>query len=123
MPIKRILVVDDEAELVKAMQIGIEQADYKVLVAYNGLEGLEKARKEKPDLIILDLKLPRMDGYQVCRLLKCDDKYHDIPIIMLTAMAQHADREEGKNIGANYYTTKPFEHQVLLDKTKELLKE
>jgi DNA-binding response OmpR family regulator len=114
MPVRRILVVDDEVELVKAIQIRFKQADYEVLVAYNGLEGLEKARKEKPDLIILDLILPGMDGYQVCRLLKYDDKYHDIPIIMLTAMAQHEDREWGENVGADYYMTKPFEHQVLL---------
>ena len=84
MPKKRILVVDDEVELVKAIQIRLEQADYEVIVAYDGQEALEKARKEKPDLIVLDLMLPKIDGYKVCRMLKFDDKYKQIPIIMLT---------------------------------------
>lgn len=75
MPKKRILVVEDETELVKAIQIRLEQAGYEALFAYDGHEGLEKAHKERPDLIILDLMLPKMDGYNVCGLLKRDERY------------------------------------------------
>lgn len=120
---KRILIVDDEPELVKAVQIRIEQGGYETLVAYDGREGLEKAKKEKPDLIILDLMLPKMDGYKVCGLLKADARYHEIPVIMLTARAQESDMKTGQEVGADAYIIKPFEHQDLLAKIKELLKE
>lgn len=120
---KRILVVDDEGELVKAIEIRLKQADYDVIVAYDGQEGLEKARKEKPDLIMLDLMLPKMDGYKVCRMLKFDEKYKNIPIIMLTARAQESDAKMGMDVGANAYITKPFQHEGVLAKIKELLKE
>lgn len=120
---KRILVVDDEAELVKAVQIRLQEADYEVLVAGDGREGFDVARREKPDLIILDLMLPGMDGYEVCGLLKADTRYSKIPIIMFTAKAQEEDMRLGKEVGADVYITKPFEHQVILDKIKELLKE
>ncbi|MBN1869173.1 MAG: response regulator [Candidatus Omnitrophica bacterium] len=123
MPVKRILVVDDEPELVKTVQIRLQQADYEVLVAHTGLEGLEKARKEKPDLIILDLTLPEMPGEQVCREIRKDDAIAATPVIMLTAKGSEVDRVIGRVIGADYYMTKPFEHQALLDKTEELLKE
>ena len=120
---KRILVVDDEIEFVKAIQIRLEQADYEVLTAYDGQEGLEKAKKEKPDLIVLDLMLPMMDGYKVCGLLKADARYKKIFIITLTAKAQEEDARLAKEVGADAYITKPFEYQTLLGKIKELLEE
>lgn len=120
---KRILVVEDEAELVKAIQIRLDQAGYEALVAYDGQEGLEKARKEKPDLIILDLMLPKMDGYKACGLLKNDARYAKIPIIMLTARAQESDEKLGLELGADAYITKPFQHELVLAKIKELLGE
>ncbi len=120
---KRILVVEDEADLVKAIQIRLEQAGYETLVAYNGQEALEKTRKEKPDLIILDLMLPKIDGYKVCGLLKADTRYNKIPIVMLTARAQESDEKLGLELGADAYITKPFQHEVVLAKIKELLKE
>lgn len=120
---KKILVVDDELELVKAVEIRLKQADYEVLAANDGQEGLEKAKKEKPDLIVLDLMLPKMDGYKVCGLLKADTRYNKIPIIMFTARAQDSDKKTGEEVGANAYITKPFEHQVLLAKIEELLGE
>ena len=120
---KRILVVDDEVELIKAIQIRLEQAGYEALFAYDGQQGLEKAHKEKPDLIILDLMLPKMDGYKVCALLKGDTKYNKIPIIMLTARAQDTDEKLGLELGADAYITKPFQHEVVVAKIKELLKE
>jgi len=120
---KRILVVDDEGELVKAIQIRLGQAGYESLVAYDGQEGLAKAQKEKPDLIILDLMLPKMDGYKVCGMLKNDTRYKKIPIIMLTARAQDTDEKTGLEVGADAYITKPYKHEAVLAKIKELLKE
>jgi two-component system, OmpR family, alkaline phosphatase synthesis response regulator PhoP len=120
---KKILVVDDETKLVMAIRIRLEQAGYEVLAAYDGQEGLEKAKKEKPDLIVLDLMLPKMDGYKVCGLLKTDTRYNKIPVIMFTARAQESDKKMGEEAGADAYITKPFEHQVLLGKIKELLGE
>lgn len=120
---RKILVVDDEFELVKAIQIRFEQAGYEVLFAYDGQEGLEKAQKENPDLILLDLMLPKIDGYKVCRMLKFDEKYKKIPIIMLTARAQESDAKLGFDTGADAFMTKPFQHEEVLAKIKELLKE
>ncbi len=120
---KRILVVDDETKLVMAIRIRLEQAGYEVLVAYDGQEGLEKAKKEKPDLIVLDLMLPKMDGYKVCGLLKADTRYGKIPIIILTARAQESDEKLGLECAADAYIIKPFQHEAVLAKIKELLKE
>jgi len=122
MPTKRILVVDDETELVKAIEIRLKAAEYEVLTAYDGQEGLDKAKKEKPNLIILDLMLPKMDGYKVCGLLKADTRYNKIPIIMFTARAQESDKQMGKEVGADAYITKPFDAKVLLAKISNLLK-
>ncbi len=118
---KRILVVDDEIELVKAIQIRLDQAGYEVLAAHDGKEGLEKARKEKPDLIILDLMLPKLPGTEVCKEIRKDEKIGKIPIIMLTAKDSDADRVIGKVIGANYYMIKPFDAEGLLDLIKKYI--
>ena len=118
---KKILLVDDEPELVEMVKIRLESYNYEVIAAYDGQEAIEKARNEKPDLIILDLMLPKMDGYKVCRMLKFDEKYKNIPIVMFTARAQESDEELGYECGADAYITKPFEPQVLIDKMRELL--
>lgn len=118
---KRIMIAEDEVELVKALRIRLEAEGYNCLAAYDGKEALETARREKPDLIILDLMLPKMDGYKVCGLLKKDTRYNKIPIIMFTAKAQKEDMEMGKELGAEAYITKPFDPQILLAKIKELL--
>ena len=118
---KRILIVEDEAQLVNLLKMRLEANDYEVITAYDGQEGLDKARKEKLNLIILDLMLPGMDGYKVCGLLKKDTRYAGVPIIMFTARAQEEDIKLGKEVGADAYITKPFEPQVLLEKIKELL--
>ena len=123
MPKQRILLVEDESELAKAVQIRLGQAGFEVLVAYDGLKALEKARNGKPDLIILDLMLPGMDGYKVCRMLKFDDKYKKIPIIMFTARAQESSKKLGYEVGADAYISKPFESEILLSKIHELLGE
>jgi DNA-binding response OmpR family regulator len=120
---KRILIVDDEPDLLETVQINLEIEGYECLVAYDGFRGFERARKEKPDLIILDVMLPGMNGYKVCRLLKFDEKYKHIPIIMLTAEAQDKDRQTGQETGADFYMTKPFSADKLLAKVREYLGE
>lgn len=122
MPKKRILLIEDETDMVYALTLQLEAADYKVLSATDGQAGLDMARKEKPDLIILDLMLPRMDGYKICRMLKFDERYKQIPIIMFTARAQDQDRKLAQEVGADAYITKPFDSKVLLDKIGALLK-
>lgn len=118
---KKILIVDDEALLQMGVSIRLKAEGFEVLTASDGLAGLEMARKEEPDLILLDLMLPQMDGYKVCRMLKFDARYKNIPIIMLTARAQDVDKNMGAEAGVNAYLTKPFDHRELLDKIKELL--
>jgi DNA-binding response OmpR family regulator len=119
---KRILVVDDEVDLVETVRFSFELEGYDVLVAYNGEEALNQARKENPDLILLDLMLPKLDGYKVCRLLKFDERYKHIPILMLTAKIQEKDKVTGMETGANEYITKPFEMDELMKKVKNYLR-
>jgi len=119
---KRILLVEDDPYVVKALKIRLEAGDFEVIVAIDGKEGLEKARNEKPDLIILDVMLPEMSGFDVCRKLKIEKQYKDIPIIMLTAKFQPSDVKFGTEMGADAYITKPFDSHVLLAKIEELLK-
>ena len=118
---KRILLVDDEAQLVEVVKMRLEANNYEVTPAYDGQEALDKARKLKPDLIILDLMLPKIDGYKVCRMLKFDEKYKNIPIVMFTARAQDSDEKLGYEVGADAYIVKPFEPAVLLEKIAGLL--
>jgi DNA-binding response OmpR family regulator len=120
---KRILVVDDTEDIVKLVKMYLEHHCYEVIIARDGQEGLEKAKTEKPDLIVLDLMLPKMDGYKVCGLLKKDTRYAKIPVIFFTAKAQEKDVKLGQEVGADAYITKPFEPEVLLAKIKELIKE
>jgi DNA-binding response OmpR family regulator len=119
---KKILVIEDKRDLVDTIKFRLEANNYAIITAYDGQEGLKKAREEKPDLILLDLMLPKIDGYKVCRMLKFDQKYKRIPVIMLTARAQDSDKMMGHEVGADAYITKPFEPQMLLAKIEELLK-
>ena len=118
---KKILLVEDEKDMAYAVTLQLEAKGYEVITASDGKEGLDMARTKKPDLIILDLMLPKIDGYKVCRMLKFDDKYMKIPIILFTSRAQGSDKKTGKEVGADAYITKPFEPNVLLDKIHELL--
>ena len=115
---KKIMIVDDEVDLVETVRFLLEMEGFNVLVSYNGEEALNQARKENPDLIILDLMLPKLDGYKVCRLLKFDERYKHIPILMLTAKTQEKDKILGKETGADEYITKPFEMDYLMEKVK-----
>jgi two-component system alkaline phosphatase synthesis response regulator PhoP len=118
---KKILVVDDEADLVETIRFPLEMEGFNVLVSYNGEDALNQARKENPDLILLDLMLPKLDGYKVCRLLKFDERYKHIPILMLTAKTQEKDKLLGKETGADEYITKPFDIDELMKKVKTYL--
>jgi two-component system alkaline phosphatase synthesis response regulator PhoP len=118
---KKIMIVDDEVDLVETVRFPLEMEGFNVMVSYNGEDALNKAREESPDLIILDLMLPKLDGYKVCRLLKFDEKYKHIPILMLTAKTQEKDKILGTETGANEYITKPFEMDDLLEKVKAYL--
>lgn len=120
---KKILVVDDEQDIVSMLKMRLEACGYIVVTAADGNTAYNTAKTENPDLIILDLMLPGMDGYQVCRLLKFDQKYKKIPIIMLTAKSQREDKDWGAKTGADFYMTKPFEAKELLNKIKEFLGE
>ncbi|OGW94268.1 MAG: hypothetical protein A3G36_03280 [Omnitrophica bacterium RIFCSPLOWO2_12_FULL_45_13] len=119
---KTILIVEDEVELVEMVKMRLEAHGYKIIAAYNGEDGLYWARKEKPDLILLDLMLPRIDGYEVLETLKKDKNYADIPICIFTARAQDSERRLGVELGADAYIIKPFEPTALMEKIKELLK-
>lgn len=118
--ISRVLLIEDDPDMIEAMRIRLEANNYAVVVARDGLEGLDKARTEKPDLIILDIMLPKMDGFKVCRMLKFDEKFKNIIIIILSAKVQKSDIERGKEVGADAYITKPFKAEELLAKIKEL---
>lgn len=118
---KKILLVDDEPYIVLLLETRLKSEGYEVTSAGDGLAALERAKKEMPDLMILDLMLPKMDGYKVCGLLKKDARYARIPILMFTARAQEEDRKLGGEMGADAYLTKPFEPQALMAKVHELL--
>lgn len=90
---KRILLIEDEKDMAYAVTLQLEAKGYEVIAAFDGRDGLDKARTKKPDLIILDLMLPKIDGYKVCRMLKFDNKYKNIPIILFTARAQDSDKK------------------------------
>ncbi|MDH7499518.1 MAG: response regulator [candidate division NC10 bacterium] len=117
----RILVVEDERLIAGMLKELLEANHYEVLLAGDGEDGLQKARSAQPDLILLDIMLPKLDGLKICRLLKFDLNYRHIPIIMLTARAGETDRQISLQSGANDYMVKPFQPQGLLTKISELL--
>lgn len=111
---KKILVIDDEPELVKAVEIRLKTSGYEVEIAYDGPVGIDKAKEAKPDLILLDILMPKMDGYGVSKKLRLDPDTKDIPIIIFSA-AQHRDMEERcREVGVVDFIVKPFETQELL---------
>jgi two-component system alkaline phosphatase synthesis response regulator PhoP len=119
----RVLIVDDEPDIVESVKFSLELENIECLEAYDGEEALLKAKKEKPDLIILDIMLPKINGYKIARLLKFDREYKDIPIIMLTARTQEKDVKLGEETGADKYITKPFDMDMLVNAVKGYLKE
>jgi len=118
---KRILIIEDEKEFLVGITTLLESQGYEVLTAPDGMSGLQKARKDNPDLVILDIMMPKVDGYKVCRLLKFDAKYKDIPILMLTAKTQDIDRLTGEQCGADAYFLKSESPDGLIAKINEIL--
>jgi two-component system phosphate regulon response regulator PhoB len=117
----KILVVDDEPEAVELLEFNLKQAGYGVTTAGDGSEALKKARTQTPDLIVLDVMLPEMDGFEICKSLRLDSATVKIPIIMLTAKAAEIDRVLGLELGADDYLTKPFSPRELLLRIKKIL--
>jgi len=117
----RVLLVDDEPGIIKMVGKRLEIEGYEVLLAMDGQEGLKLAQTQQPDLIILDLMLPKLNGYEVCTMLKQDTRYQKIPIAMFSAKAQSKDEQLGLECGADAYIRKPFQAQELLEQVKALL--
>ena len=119
---KKILVVDDDAELVELVCFNLKQAGYDIGTAANGVEALKKAHSLMPDLIILDVMMPELDGFAVCEILRRDPTTASIPIIMLTALSSELGRMAGLGSGATDFLSKPFSPRLLVERIEELLK-
>ena len=117
---KKILAVDDERHIVRLVQVNLERAGYEVVTANDGKEALEKVAGENPDLVVLDVMMPYMDGFEVLQNLRRDPSTRDIPVIMLTAKAQDADVFKGWQSGVDMYLTKPFNPMELLSFVKRI---
>lgn len=122
MPNHQILAIDDEKDILKLLQYNLEKEGYQISVAQSGEQGLELAKSKKPDLILLDLMLPGMDGLEVCKILQANRDTKQIPILMLTAKSTEVDQIVGLELGAADYIAKPFSIKVLLAKIKNILK-
>lgn len=117
-----ILVVDDEPDIVEIIQYNLEKSGFDVIVAADGPVALEKARDETPDLIVLDLMLPGLEGTDVCRILKQDERTRSIPILMLTAKSEEIDRIIGLELGADDYVVKPFSPREIALRIRNILR-
>ena len=118
---KKVLIVDDEKQLVSLVSLHMDMSGYEVLSASNGKKALNIIEKENPDLVVLDLMLPEMDGWEVCRQLRAEPKTKDIPVIMLTARSGTDDKVKGFECGADDYVTKPFSPRELVARVKRVL--
>ncbi len=118
---RKILVVDDEPNVIRSLTFVLSKEGYDVSSAINGEDAMAKVKQSKPDLMFLDVMMPKKNGYEVCQEVKSNSSLSDIHIIMLTAKGQEADREKGLNAGADEFMTKPFSPITVIDKVKELL--
>ena len=119
MPLK-VLVCDDERHIVRLIQVNLERQGYIVVTAFDGKEGLEKIRSEKPNLVVLDVMMPYMDGFEVLKTIRREPETENLPVIMLTAKAQDKDVFEGYHYGADMYLTKPFNPMELVTFVKRI---
>lgn len=119
---KKILAVDDERHIVRLVQVNLERAGYQVVTAFDGREALEKVEAERPDLVVLDVMMPYMDGFEVLQTLRKNQSTRDLPVIMLTAKAQDADVFRGWQSGVDCYLTKPFNPMELISFVKRIFK-
>jgi CheY-like chemotaxis protein len=118
---KQILVVDDDPMVVRVLREPLERAGYKVKVAAHGLEALQAVKDHRPDLIILDILMPMLDGFKTTRLLKFDKRFKDIPIIVLTSRATEGERKMGEQVGADEFLFKPFRPPQVLNMVRRYL--
>jgi len=118
---KKILIVEDEPDMSKMLQLEMQHEHYDIVCAYDGEEAYDKYLSEKPDLIILDIMIPKLNGYEVCRRIRRENEDKNTPILMLTAKTEDVDRIVGRVIGAEKYLTKPFDRQNLIKEVKKLL--
>jgi two-component system alkaline phosphatase synthesis response regulator PhoP/two-component system response regulator VicR len=119
---KKILAVDDERHIVRLVQVNLERAGYEVITAYDGKDALEKVASEQPDLVVLDVMMPYMDGFEVLQNLRKNQSTRELPVIMLTAKAQDADVFRGWQSGVDCYLTKPFNPMELISFVKRIFK-
>ncbi|MBI4372362.1 MAG: response regulator [Candidatus Omnitrophica bacterium] len=122
MPKETILVIEDEKNIIELVKYNLEQEGYRVLTAARGDLGLEQVKKQRPDLILLDLMLPEIDGLEICKILKQNEKTASLPIMMLTAKSQETDKVLGLELGADDYITKPFSPRELVARVKAVLR-
>lgn len=118
---KRVLLIEDDPSAVRLVSYTLEQEGYEVLTATNGLEGLKKVREEAPDLLVLDVMLPGLDGFEVCRRLRADEQTAGLPVLMLSAKAQEIDKTTGLKVGADDYLAKPADPSEIVARVANLL--
>ena len=119
----RVLAVDDDHVIRGLLEVNLEMEGHQVMTAFDGQDALEKVREQKPDLILLDVMMPRVNGWQVAEALKGDEATRDIPIVFLSARAMEADVRKGTDIGVEEYVTKPFDPIDLMELVSRLLAE
>ena len=119
---RKILIIEDDRDIVEMLDYNLKEEGYETVSAFNGEQGIALAGKERPDLIILDIMLPVMDGFEVCRTLKNDHSVANIPIIILSAKSQEMDKVVGLELGADDYVTKPFSPRELIARTRAILR-
>jgi two-component system alkaline phosphatase synthesis response regulator PhoP len=117
----RILVVDDEIYIVHILDFSLGMEGYEVITALDGEQALEKLKSEKPDLIVLDIMMPKLDGYEVCKAIKSSPETRHIPVILLSAKGRNVDQKLGFDVGADDYITKPFSPRKLVERINQLL--
>lgn len=118
---KKVLIIEDDLSAARLTEYTLEQAGYEVITAYDGFDGLDKAVTECPDLIILDVMLPGLDGYEVCRQLRQESETATLPILIISAKARDDDRDIGLRVGADAYIAKPVDPSVIIQKVEDIL--
>ncbi len=119
---KMIMIVDDDPNIIRSLTFVLNKEGYNIVTANDGEEAMEKIRVSKPNLMLLDVMMPRKNGYEVCQEVKCNPDLSDIYIIILSAKGQETDREHGLSLGANEFITKPFSPMKIAERVKQLLK-
>ena len=118
---KTVLIVDDEEYIVTSLEYVMKSAGYEVVVAYDGEQAIEKIKATAPDLLILDVMMPKLDGFEVCEKIRANPLWESIRIIMMTAKGRDSERDKGISLGADAYMTKPFSTRDILKRVTELL--